>query len=222
MERVLKLQLALFFLNPEPRPDSYYMPLNTDMGNLFDGMPQIIPLPFEAPHEIPRVTLRSNNDKYNCNIAASRIDLIFNEQGTPETEWSEITQDFMAKSALFVKSMFGRTAFVRFGLIGSFFVPDKNPSLTIGRKYLKQDMSTAEELNIRYNKRIESHGYSLNSIVSINTAIVAQPKEEKGVFIELDVNNVPSNSQLRQDDVLALTTKFMPSFSPDQVRGLLK
>ncbi|MEN9491790.1 MAG: hypothetical protein RJA63_2239 [Pseudomonadota bacterium] len=222
MERVLKLQLALFFLSPEQRPDSYYLPLNNDMGNLFDGMPQIIPLPFEAPHEIPRVTLRSSNDKYNCNISTSRIDLIFNEQGAPESDWFDITQDFMAKSTLFVKSMFGRTKFIRFGLIGSFFVPDKNPSATIGRKYLKQDMTTAEEVNIRYNKRSESHGQLLNNIVSINTATVALPKEEKGVYIERDVNNVPSNSSLKQDDILALISKFMPSFSPDQVRGLLK
>lgn len=110
----------------------------------------------------------------------------------------------------------------RFGLIGSFFVPDKTPSATIGRKYLKQDMSAAEELNIRYNKKIESHGYSLNNIFSINTAFVAIPREEKGIYIERDINNVPSNSPLKHDDVLALMTKFMPSFSPDQIRGLLK
>ena len=222
MEKVLKLQIALFFQNPEQRPDTHYIPLNNEMGNLFDGMPQIIPLPFEAPHEIPRVTLRSGNDKYNCNIAASRVDLVFNEQGAPEAEWSDITQDFTAKSALFVKSMFGRAGFIRFGLIGSFFVPNKNPAATIGRKYLKQDMSTAEELNIRYNKRIESHGHSLNNIVSINTAIVALPKEENGIYIERDINNVPSGSPLKHDDVLALIGKFMPSFSPDQIRGLLK
>jgi hypothetical protein len=222
MEKIIKLQVALFFQAPESRPDIHYNPINNDMGNLFDGMPQIIPLPLEAPHEIPRVTLRSGNDRYNCNIAASRIDLIFNETGAHELEWPEITKDFSAKSTLFIKSVFSRVQIVRFGLVGSFFIPDKSAASSISRKYLKQDLSTAEELNLRYNKKTESHGLELNNIFSINTATMAFPQEEKGIYIERDINNVLTGTTLKQDEVISLITKFMPTYGPDQIKGLVK
>ena len=212
----------MFFQIPEARPDIHYSPINNDMGNLFDGMPQIIPLPFEAPHDIPRVTLRSGNDRYNCNIAASRIDLIFNEVGAPELEWPELMKDFSSKSTLFVKSVFSRIPIVRFGLVGSFFIQDKNASSSISRKYLKQDLSTAEEINFRYNKRAESHGLELNNIISINTASMIFIQEEKGVYIERDINNIPTDTPLKQEEVLSLITKFMPTYGPDQIKGLIK
>lgn len=222
MEKIIKLQVALFFQAPESRPDIHYGPINSDMGNLFDGMPQIIPLPLEAPHEIPRVTLRSGNDRYNCNIAASRIDLIFNEVGAPELEWPEITKDFSAKSTLFIKSVFARIPIVRFGLVGCFFIPDKNAASSINRKYLKQDLGATEELNLRYNKKIESHGLELNNIFSINAASMAFPQEEKGIYIERDINNVPAGTPLKQEEVLSLITKFIPTYGPDQIKGLVK
>lgn len=222
MERILKLQIALFFQSPEARPDIHYNQINIDMGNLFDGMPQIIPLPLDAPHEIPRVILRSNNDRYNCNIAASRIDLIFNEVGAPEAEWLEITQDFTAKSTLFIKSTFSRFSIVRFGLIGNFFISDKNAATNITKKYLKQDLSSSEEINLRYNKKTDSYGLVLNNVFSINIATMAFPKEEKGIYIERDINNIPTGSALKQDDVLGTIAKFMPSYNPDQIKGLVK
>jgi len=166
--------------------------------------------------------LRSNDDRYNCNIAASRIDLIFNEVGKSETEWPEVTKDFSAKSALFVKSVFSRASIVRFGFIGSFFIPDKNAASSITKKYLKQDFGSSEELNLRYNKRTESHGLLLNNIFSINTASLALPNEENGIYIERDINNVPSDSVLKHDDVLAIVAKFISAYGPDQIRGLVK
>jgi len=222
MEKIIKLQLALFFQSLESRPDTHYDPINVDMGNLFDGMPQIIPLPMQAPSEIPRVILNSSNARYSCTIAASRIDLIFNEVGASEADWPEITQDFSAKTNLFVKSVFSRLSIVRFGLVGSFFLPNKNAVSSITKKYLKQELGSSEELSLRYNKNADSHGLALNNVFSINTASRASPSEEKGIFIERDVNNLQTSSTLKKDDVLAIIAKFIQSYGPDQIKGLVK
>lgn len=219
MERILKLQFALFFQANLSRPDHLMNPLNSDMGNLFDAMPQILPIPEGAPADIPRVVLRSEDNRYNCNISSSRIDLIFNFTNEDDSDWPDITKDFLLKSKLFMKSIKSNADIIRFGLVGNFFFPDKNNSSVISRKYLRIDMTSAEEINLRFNKRVESHGYKLNNITSVNTAVV---DDSKGIFVELDVNNVPDGNKLDFEKVSPIIDKYFQTFSPEQVKGLLK
>lgn len=223
-EKIVKLHLALFFQQPEFRPDLIMNQVNMDMGNLFDAMPQILSLPNDVPHDIPRVQMRSENNKYNCNIAPARIDFILNENDNEEDVWPEIVQDFKAKSMLFVKSIFGRSKINRFGVIGNFFIPDKTPSHTISRKHLKVDLQSAEEINFRFNKRSLMHGLNLNNIFSINTALAGDHTGglEKGIFIELDVNNVPDLDAISVETLNEVVSKILPTFSPEQVKGLVK
>jgi len=223
MEKLIKLQLALFFENPVSRPDSLMNGINSDLGNLFDAMPQIHPIPMEAPQDIPRVQMSSENGRYNCNIASSRIDFILSADLGGEFDWPEITKDFIAKTTLFINSVFSGTKIVRFGLIGNFFIPDKSASSTLTRKYLKIDLNSAEEINLRFNKNSSSYGLSLNNISSINTAIrETNEGHEKGVFIELDINNIPKLELLKSDTLVQLIEKHMPLFSPEKVKGLIK
>lgn len=223
-ERILKLQLAMFFQQPEFRPDMTMNQVNMDMGNLFDAMPQILSLPNDVPHDIPRVQMRSENNKYNCNIAPARIDFILNGSDKDEDSWPEIVQDFKAKAALFIKSIVGRSKVNRFGVIGNFFIPDKTPSHTISRKHLKTDLQSAEEINLRFNKQSSMHGLNLNNISSINTAFADNNIGgfEKGIFIELDVNNIPTQEAISIEKLKEVVSKILPTFSPEQVKGLVK
>ena len=222
-ESIVNLQLALFYQQPEFRPDTKMNQVNMDMGNLFDAMPQVMSLPAEVPHDIPRVQMKSGNNKYNCNMAPARIDFILNGNNQSEEAWPEIVQDFKAKIALFIKSTLTHSKIIRFGVIGKFFMSDKTPSLTISRKHLKTDLQSAEEINLRFNKSSSMHGMKLNNITSINTAFSDTfGVTEKGIFIELDTNNIPTQDPISNDDLIAVITKILPSFSPEQVKGLVK
>jgi len=223
MEKIVKLQLALFFQYQVSRPDNLMGGINSAMGNLFDAMPQILPIPAEAPAEIPRVQMRSENGKYNCNIACSRVDFILNGDFRDEIVWPDLTKDFLAKVKLFISSVFEQSNVVRFGLIGNFFIPDKSATMSMTRKYLKIDLNSAEEINLRFNKKSSSHGYILNNITSVSTALAETNGQiDKGIFIELDVNNVPTQDPIKLDAMLQLIEKQMPEFSPEKVKGLVK
>ncbi|WP_417704005.1 hypothetical protein [Rheinheimera aquimaris] len=223
MEKIVKLQLALFFQNPISRPDHLMGLVNSSMGNLFDAMPQILPIPADAPAEIPRVQMRSENGKYKCNIACSRVDFILNGDFRDETVWLDLTKDFLAKVKLFIGSIFEQSKIIRFGLIGNFFIPDKSATTSMTKKYLKIDLNSAEEINLRFNKITSSHGYNLNNITSINTALAeTNGQAEKGIFIELDVNNIPTQELIKSEAMLQLIEKQMPLFSPDKVKGMVK
>lgn len=223
MEKIVKLQLALFFQYPISRPDNLMGGINASMGNLFDAMPHILPIPADAPAEIPRVQMRSENGKYNCNIACSRVDFILNGNFRDEAVWPDLTRDFLAKIKLFTGSVFEQSKVIRFGLIGNFFIPDKSASTSMTKKYFKVDLNSAEEINFRFNKRSSSHGFNLNNITSVNTALAeTNGVSDKGIFIELDINNIPSSEPISADNLLQLIDKQIPFFSPDKVKGLVK
>lgn len=223
MEKIVKLQLALFFQNPISRPDNLMSGVNSSMGNLFDAMPHILPIPADAPAEIPRVQMHSESGKYSCNIACSRIDFILNGDFRDEVAWPDLTRDFLAKVKLFIGYVFGELKINRFGLIGNFFIPDRSATTSMTRKYLKVDLNSAEEINLRFNKRSSSHGLTLNNITSVNTAVAENRGiSDKGIFIELDANNIPTQDTIKADDLLKLVEKQMPSFSPEKVNGLVK
>jgi hypothetical protein len=57
--RVVSLQFAFLFKDIVERPDRDFGDLNSEMLNIFDAMPQMIPVPKELSPNIPVMMLRS-------------------------------------------------------------------------------------------------------------------------------------------------------------------
>jgi hypothetical protein len=223
MAQIVKLQLALFFQNPILRPDKLMDGINSSMENLFDTMPQILPIPSEMSPDIPRVQMHSKNRNYHCNIACSRVDFILNGDSQDEAAWSNLTMDFVAKLKLFINSVFEQTKIIRFGLIGTFWIPDKSAITSITNKYFKVHLNSAEEINLRFNKRNSRYGYKLNNITSINHTIEqTDDQANQGILIELDVNNVPTAEHIKSEIMLQLIEDQMQSFLPAKVKVLVE
>lgn len=222
-EFIVKLQLALFFTNPVLRPDTLMNRLDDSMENIFNAMPQILPIPQEVPHDIPRVQMRSIDNKYHCQIAPARIDFIINGNNANEQQWSALISDFKKKIRLFINFVLRETNIIRFGIIGNFIIPDKSASATLTKKYLKINLNSAEEINLRFNKRSQNNGLELNNITSINVvfANITQDISDKSLFIELDINNIPTK-ELDIDTLNKVFDNILPKFSIEKVKELLK
>ena len=57
--RIISLQFAYFLRDIVSRPDLEFSTLNSEMLNIFDAMPQMIPVPRELPPEVPVMVLSS-------------------------------------------------------------------------------------------------------------------------------------------------------------------
>ena len=73
--KIENLQIALFFKNPILRPDIEFKSFIEKFNTLFDLMPTQIPIPNNAPLDIPLMILNSSNNLYSCNISKSRSHL---------------------------------------------------------------------------------------------------------------------------------------------------
>ncbi len=221
-QKLIHLQLAIFYKEVETRPDQKFSGLNNAMLNMFDMMPTMLPLPLDAPPEIPLVILKGSENGYSCNIARNRIDLIFNPKKTDQNITSNIS-DFISKAKAFSKYVFNNNDNVRFGLISRYFIKDQNPIETIKKKYLKNTFGDLKELNLRFNKGKVQLGIDLNDIIEISSAIeIDNNKQEQGILIQRDINNDPKAGQkISLGKVQELIEHSVKMISPEETKGLV-
>ncbi len=221
MVHVFTYQLAIFFTNTITRPDQFLSKLNESSGNIFDSMPQIIPLPPEIPPEIPRVSSTSASGIYSINISLSRMDITMNMVDSPLKEGDAIS-DFILKAKLIIKNIPSDVQLNRIGIIGSYFELDKNPAITLSRKLAKKDLGNVSEFNLRYNKPSSDFGYTFNNIYSINNAqIDTRSISSNGVFIQKDINNMPSETPMSKDLLIEILTKKIKELATNSIEGIL-
>lgn len=221
MVHIFTYQLAIFFTNTITRPDQFLSKLNESSGNIFDSMPQIIPLPPEIPPEIPRVSSTSVSGIYSINISLSRMDITMNMVDSPLKEGDAIS-DFILKAKLIIKNIPSDVQLNRIGIIGSYFELDKNPAITLSRKLAKKDLGNISEFNLRYNKPSSDFGYTFNNIYSINNAqIDTRSISSNGVFIQKDINNIPSETPMSKDLLIEILTKKIKELATNSIEGIL-
>lgn len=221
MVQVFTYQLAIFFTNTITRPDQFLSKLNESSGNIFDSMPQIIPLPPEIPPGIPRVSSMSASGIYSINISLSRMDITMNMVDSPLKEGDAIS-DFILKAKLIIKNIPDDVQLNRIGIIGTYFELDKNPAITLSRKLSKKDLGNVSEFELRYNKPSSDFGYTFNNIYSINNAHVDTSSfSSNGVFIQKDINNMPSETPMSKDLLIEILTKKIKELATSSIEGIL-
>ncbi|EMG3349472.1 hypothetical protein V4188_005370, partial [Klebsiella pneumoniae] len=110
----------------------------------------------------------------------------------------------------------------RIGIIGSYFELDKNPAITLSRKLAKKDLGNVSEFNLRYNKPSSDFGYTFNNIYSINNAqIDTRSISSNGVFIQKDINNMPSETPMSKDLLIEILTKKIKELATSSIEGIL-
>ena len=221
--RIISLQFAYFFRDIVERPDLDFGSVNSDMLNIFDAMPQIIPVPRELPADVPVMLLRAENNTYTCNISRSRIDFTVNRVDGDKSN-SDILKDFNAKVSGLTKLILQKQEIVRFGMIARYFHQDNTAIRTLRNKFFTPAVDGSEELSLRFNKISESFGCKINDIIEINAAeAVTDGKVEKGILVQRDINNHQISSSYFDFETLSkLSQKYAPRIAEGEIEGLLK
>lgn len=218
-ERVIQLQFALFFENKVKRPDKFIYNIDEAFEGVFDKMPTIVPIPEDAPPEIPRVTMQSSDGAYVCNISINRIDFVMN--GTNSGDSISVTlEKFLKKVRIFAQVVFDSIRITRFGFVGRYFIGQKNPVNRIQSKYFKNDIGEVSEIGIRFNKRFKMNDITCNDNIEISQGSVIELNgpQEDGIMINRDMNNVPKGL-LQLEDILSILKYRQDNF---KLSGILE
>lgn len=221
--KIISLQFVLFFRDIVERPDIEFKGLNENMLNLFNAIPQVIPVPRELPPDIPVLTLSSEAKDYICNISRSRIDLIYQRQNDEKSN-SELLNDFNSKAAAFSKYVLVQQDIIRFGMVVRCFIFEDSPIEKLKQKYFTDKIGQVSELSLRFNQVSSIDGFVINDIVDIGVQkAIIENKEHDGILIQRDINNVIKEGRnITYTELQSISKKYAAKISENALEGLLQ
>lgn len=212
----ISTQLAIFIDSAVARPDLLFNSLNSEIGEVIDAMPQTLPLPADAPSDIPRVIGTSSFGKFNLNISLNRIDFVENYAPTEAIEKSIV--EFKLKCNTLITTISQKYGIVRIGLVGNYYVPHKNPSQLITDLYLNKNKSNLDEITIRINKRDTFKNIQINNVINLSQGqVTAQDYNGNAVIVQLDYNSADNSTPLEEGVILALFKEKSIAYSSKHV-----
>ncbi|RUM92811.1 MAG: hypothetical protein DSZ27_02170 [Thiomicrospira sp.] len=220
--KLLSLQYASFFKDVVMRPNDRFKGLN-DHLNIFDSIPQTMPIPDSAPPEIPVQVLKSSDDKYTCNLSRSRIDFIL-QRAEAKTSNKDILKDFNNKVDRLIPYILDKEEINRFGMVAKYFFETKDPIDCIKNKYFSDNMVDGSyELGVRFNKRDSLENMIVNDVVEIYSGqALIEGQEKSGIIILRDINNSPVlDGELSHKDLMKISQKYSSRLTEESIEGLL-
>lgn len=129
--------------------------IRTKLGNFVDGSPTILPIPDNAPHEIPRIIYQSKTGVYSINVSQSRIDFIRNKSNDEAVEVDK-AKEFLALEKQLTDLVFDdfKSSVYRLGIILNFNVDIGVSAIEYLKSNYKQTKPNPYQLE--FNQQIQS------------------------------------------------------------------
>ncbi|MCF5840695.1 hypothetical protein [Aeromonas veronii] len=152
----------------------------------FQSPATMIPVPDNAPAEIPRVQMLSFDGKVTINISRSAVTLTKNVIDLESTSEKVV---FHESSKQILRGLISEgISFIRAGIVYRYVLSNEKPSKLIHDKYMHgnipDDGLIETSINLVYRKRASSFPY--NEITNISNSVVNQDK--KSFFFMRDFN----------------------------------
>lgn len=218
--RVIKYQGAIFTPDLSISNSFAILKVIVDLlGEKLQGDPMILPIPQDAPAEIPRMQFTSQDKKWILTMSLARTDLIFVDPSTLEPdgmdveEFSCLCSNFFSNLKEKLNIRVQRLAFVTDRASQN----DQAADLVV-KKFCKDELAqdgkpfnNVNNFEIHSLKSYDWKGYSLNSWVRIKASDL-RIKEEvvPALVVQNDMNTLPLDKDSGRD------------FSPEEIRTFFR
>jgi hypothetical protein len=168
---------------------------NAGIGNLYNGQPTILPIPQDAPSEIPRIILKNENKSYFCNISQDRIDFTFKRR-TPNATLQDASDTFLNHliSHVDVVNNILRVPIIRIGIIITLVLPLKiSSNKFVSEKFLRENLfENSHDITLGVLRKEQLAGFETNCWVKMNTMRNKKDQlDDRALIIIYDINTPP-------------------------------
>ncbi|MCK4781491.1 hypothetical protein KAS79_01005 [Candidatus Parcubacteria bacterium] len=230
--KVQKIQFALFPKNFNPIDKvKIANDLKVKTGVLFDGEPTILPLPIDAPLEIPRIMLQSKDGIFRCDVAIPRID--FFQQVSEKQKFEEVKNIYLSK----VKQIYSyfiedQALFIgRIGFIVDFITDlDESSNTILQNQLLKKDCYFAESRKIKnislvFTEKDNIDTWEINRFIKIDSLRkISDPVDDKRLVLRYDINTISekiNEYNLTVEDIKKILDKASGEMTYDNINKFL-
>ncbi len=170
--------------------------LNDSLSGIFDGDPIILPIPDDAPLEIPRMQLKSKDERYNLTIAKNRLDFIFRskkDEQRAEFPVSGLFKTFIKVFQYFKEDI--HSQFTRAAIVANWIIElEKTPAAEhLLSKYIRKETSISNpyELELHFLTKELVAGLKVNNWTRIKSARkISEPEQNRLITFHIDINTL--------------------------------
>ena len=164
---------------------------------VFDASPMVLPVPEDAPFEIPRIIFESASHEWKCQLSPVRVDVIWTRTKSTQTKLS--IGDFFRKAGevlIQYADVLG-TRVARVAGVAKRFCEHEAPGIYLARHFCKERWDSAP-LNRPENFELHAHKtfllaneFQVNSWARCKTGLLAESAPPKPiVMFEQDMNTL--------------------------------
>lgn len=193
--------------------------IRSEMGDILNGMPTILPIPDDAPLEIPRIIYPSKDNKSVCNAAVNRFDFIYKlPEGEAGIKIKDFQKELPARVSSLNKLLFDKLKISshRLGLILNYNALPKGGGLNfLKTNYLENSNDIAVELQLHKLTQGTIKGMNINNWIRLVASKKQLATGENHLLAISDINT----SQTEKYDV---TKEISTTFFGDALELSLK
>ncbi len=177
--------------------------LNKATKNLFSGEQTILPIPDDAPVEIPRIILGDKNKMFHCHISPKRLEFFLRQKKGENKKLEEVQDDFLTQLANIARAVKTelRVKVERMGIVvNSAVFPEESPVDFLMKKFLKSGtIVDPRELNLNFLHKFALGEFKVNRwhrFRCLSPEGKETLEEANALLIETDINTV---SEMKYD-----------------------
>lgn len=203
--KIASINFSLFTPGLTFSPNKILAEMLPEFKKIFDGDIMTLPVPLDAPLDIPRLIMSSQDNKFKLEISPSRIN-IFRYTRSPEDEVyilglveqaENITKAYLA----ITNAKVGRMAVV----VVRYF-EEARPGIELSSHFCrdkwldKQPLNRPENFEIHAHKRYVLSEHQVNSWVRCKTGKLSMPNQDqkKVILVEQDINTLAEDMDKKE------------------------
>jgi len=170
--------------------------INDSLSGLFDGDPVILPLPEDAPPQIPRIQMSSKDGRYNLSIARNKLDFIFRYDKDDEKNLfpvPDLLEKFLVIFQYFRENI--HTQITRCAIVTNWIIELEKTSAAefLLLKYIRSDapIIKSHELELHYLTKESIGRFEVNKWTRIKSARkTSAPEQNRFIVFHIDINTL--------------------------------
>lgn len=200
--------------------------LLNNFSDQFDGETTSLPLSADAPADIPRIILRSIDNKLSLEVAPIRINIFRKRIEQDHEQEIDLNSFFNLCNKIFENYLDKMNPKVgRLATVTIKYKEDENPAYTLSRFFckeglIKEPLKRPEKFEIHAHKKYCFEDFHVNSWIRFKTGILKH-KDIPIILIEQDINTLAEEIDSKNFNITEIT-KFQTQSNQEQNEILIK
>jgi hypothetical protein len=200
--RLMRIQASAFFQGAGVRPALVLKRMPKAWEDMYDADPVSLPLPADAPIEVPNVILLSKDDTQRAQISRARVDLIQSCDNAEHTDLVE-TLAVLAERLVQLQEVMN-VRYGRLAAIAARVAPLDQPGLALAREFctdrwLSGPLNRPEGFELHAHKTFALLGdVVVNSWMRIKAAKLGESEGFSRILVEQDINTLANELDTRR------------------------